>query len=399
MQMDWDPEIDTPATIAIVGAGPVGVEAALYARFLGYFVMLFDTRRVGHRTLACGDELLAQPWSELTSPLGLAALAAQGTASDLPASDAQISCRQYVEQYLIPVARTDLLYESVQINSPVTSISRTCCSTASAAALDRRSEQEFRLLIDSQQRGEYTQLADIVLDCSGLSRLPGLASGGGIAIGERANSHEMLLGRLDVLGKQRARLAGKHALIYGRDWAACANALDIVRLAEEAPGTRATWIVPKQLSEQDPLRLSAETPAEFVAAAQRLVANQGSDSTIGCIAAWGTEATRFDATEGWRVRLQIEEEETLDVQGDVFINCSDARRDWNMVDSMPLATEVSADGLTGEPHYYVLGNKAVGPDASFAVPLVFEQIKQVFGRIGGRAELDLYDTVRQHMES
>lgn len=397
--MDWDPEIDTPATIAIVGAGPAGVEAALYARFLGYFVMLFDTRRVGHRLMACGHQLLEQPWSEVTSPLGLAALAAQGSGKELPASDARVSYRQYVEQYLVPVARTDLLYESVQINSPVTSISRTCCSPGRAIPLTHRAEQEFRLLIESQQRGEYTQLADIVLDCSGLSIRPGLASGGGLAVGEQASLQEVLLGRVDVLGKQRERLAGKHALIFGRDWAACANALDIVRLAQEAQGTRATWIVPKQLGDQEPLSLPADTSAEFVAAAQRLVTNQDSDSPTACIAAWGIEAARFDAAEGWRLRLQVEEEETLDVQGDVFINCRDARRDWNIVDSMPLATEIAANGLTGEPHYYVLGHKAVGPDMSFAVPLIFEQIKQVFARIGGRADLDLYETVRRHSEN
>ncbi len=397
--MDWDPEIDTPATIAIVGAGPAGVEAALYARFLGYFVMLFDTRRVGHRLLACGDQPLEQPWSEVTSPLGLAAMAAQGTGKALPASDARVSYRQYVEEYLIPVARTDLLYESVQVNSPVVSISRTCCAPHQTVPLGRRSEQEFRLLIDSQQRGEYTQLADIVLDCSGLSRLPGLASGSGLAIGERANLHEMLLGRVDVLGKQRERLSGKHALIYGRDWAACANALDIVKLSQEVPGTRATWIAPKQLGNQDLLGLPADIPAEFVAAAQRLATNEESDSPIGCIAAWGIEAVQFDAAGGWRARLQVEEEGTLDVQGDVFINCRDARCDWSMVGSMPLATEVASDGSTGEPHYYVMGHKAVGADTSFAVTHAFEQIKQVFARIGGRADLDLYDTVRRHMES
>ena len=30
--------IDTPARLAILGAGPIGLEAALYARFLGYDV-------------------------------------------------------------------------------------------------------------------------------------------------------------------------------------------------------------------------------------------------------------------------------------------------------------------------------------------------------------------------
>ena len=396
--MDWDPEVDTPATIAIIGAGPAGVEAALYARFLGYFVMLFDTRRVGHRLLACGDELLAQPWSEVTSPLGLAALAAQGTAKELPASDARVSYRQYVEQYLIPVARTDLLYESVQINSPVVSISRTCCGSGQVVSLEQRAEQEFRLLIDSQQRGEYTQLADVVLDCSGLGRLPGLASGGGLAVGERASLGHMLLGRVDVLGKHRARLAGKHALMYGRDWAACANALDIVKLARETPGTRATWIVPKQLDGTDPLRLPSDASDEFASAAQRLLTNQDSDSPIGCVKAWGIEAARFDETEGWRVRLQVEEEETVDVLGANFINCRDASRDWSLTHALPLATDLAAEGLTAEPHYYVLGHKAVESDAAFAIPQAFEHIKQVFARIGGRAELDLYDTVRRHAE-
>ena len=149
MHIDWDPEIDTPATIAVIGAGPVGVEAALYARFLGYFVLLFDTRRVGHRQAAWGEQLLEQTWGELTSPLGLAALAAQGADSEapsasLPNSDARVSYRQYVQQYLIPLARTDLLYESVQINSPVVSISRTNCGVDQELPIERRAEQEFR---------------------------------------------------------------------------------------------------------------------------------------------------------------------------------------------------------------------------------------------------------------
>ena len=32
--------LDTPASIAVLGAGPIGLEAALYARFLGYDVQI-----------------------------------------------------------------------------------------------------------------------------------------------------------------------------------------------------------------------------------------------------------------------------------------------------------------------------------------------------------------------
>ena len=39
--------VDTPATIAVLGAGPIGLEAALYGRFLGYAVNVYERGRVG----------------------------------------------------------------------------------------------------------------------------------------------------------------------------------------------------------------------------------------------------------------------------------------------------------------------------------------------------------------
>ncbi|MEZ6149233.1 MAG: hypothetical protein R3C09_03855 [Pirellulaceae bacterium] len=405
MHIDWEPEIDTPATIAVIGAGPVGVEAALYARFLGYDVLLFDSRRVGHRQLAWGDHRLEPTWTGLTSPLGLAALAAQGADQDVlsnmstaATSDQRgdVTYRQYVEQYLIPVARTDLLYDSVQVNSPITSISRTSCGSDPTIANERRSEQEFRLLIDSRQRGEYTQLVDIVLDCSGLARPLGLASGGGLAIGERTTQADMLSGRVDVFGKHRARLAGKHTLLFGRDDAACGNAIDLAQLAQAVAGTRATWILPKQFGDHDTLSLQPHTSAEFIAAARRLADNEDSDSPVVSLAAWGIESVLMDAESGWRVRLQISEEETLDIQGAELINCQAVLPDWSFAQALPLTQRLAEDGLTGEPHYYVLGQKAVGASSRCTMPQAFEQIKKTFARIGGRAELDLYETVRRH---
>ncbi|MEO8268616.1 MAG: hypothetical protein ABI557_02780 [Aureliella sp.] len=406
MHIDWDPEIDTPATIAVIGAGPVGVEAALYARFLGYDVLLFDSRRVGHRQLAWGDRTLGQTWGELTSPLGLAALTAQGTDNDFPSSggsgeepleqSTHVSYRQYVEQYLIPVARTDLLYESVQVNSPVTSISRTSCGGDPSIANERRAEQEFRMLIDSRQRGEYTQLVDIVLDCSGLARPLGLASGGGLAIGESTAQAGMLSGRVDILGKHRGRLAGKHALLFGRDEEACGNAIDLAQLARAVPGTRATWILPKKFGDRDASFISPNAAAEFVATARKLADNEDIDSPVVSLSAWGIEAVQVDTESGWRVRLQISEEETLDIQGAELINCQTTQCDWSFTQALPHVQRQGEDGLTGEPNYYVLGQKAVGVDERCTMQQAFEQIKKSFARIGGRAGLDLYETVRRH---
>ncbi len=392
MEIAWDPEIDTPATIAVIGGGPVGVEAALYARFLGYSVMLFDSHKVGHRQLAWGDHALELAWGEATSPLGLAALEAQGTAKELPTADARVTYRQYIEQYLLPVARTDLLYDSVQINSKVISLSRTGCRPDTEISQQRRSEQEFRLLISSQQRGEYSQLVDIVLDCSGLELRSGLASGAGLAIGEVANQSQMRFGKVDMLGKQRQRFVGQHTLLYGGGYQACANAIDLAQLASEAEGTQTTWILPKRIGAKELFELPQGVSAEIGPKVQSLVENN--NPRVIVLPAWGIEAIGHPDESTWEVRLQVGEEETLDTRGNIFINCNTPERDWSFAHGLAVPCSASSENVCPEPHLYLLGHKALGVGGC-SMSAGQAHIRKVFGMIGGRADLDLYETVRQ----
>ncbi|HVW37886.1 MAG TPA: FAD-dependent oxidoreductase, partial [Pirellulales bacterium] len=46
--------VDTPARIAILGAGPIGLEAALYARYLGYDVDIYERGRAAENLLRWG---------------------------------------------------------------------------------------------------------------------------------------------------------------------------------------------------------------------------------------------------------------------------------------------------------------------------------------------------------
>ncbi len=393
MQLAWDPEIDTPATIAVIGGGSIGVEAALYGRFLGYTVLLFDAHKVGHRQLAWGEHLMQESWSQVTTSLGLAAIEAQGTASDFPADDTCCTYREYVEKYLLPVARTDLLYDGVQINSPVVSVSRTGCSLNSPASITRRAEQEFRVLVDSSPRGEYSQLVDIVLDCSGLAPRRGLASGSGLAIGEIANRAKMLSGKVDVLGKHRARFAGMQTLLFGRDLTACANAIDLARLATEVEGTRITWVVPKLIGTKESFEQLPDGPGDLAATAQRLIANQ--HPAVVSLPAWGIESLQHQTD--WTVRLQTGEEETLDIRGDNFINCHSLTRDWSFCDSLALTTTASDHGTSPEPHYYLLGDKLLDGPCKISEGLA--HVRRVFALIGGRVDLDLYATIPRQTAS
>lgn len=414
MNLQWDPEIDTPATIAIIGGGSTGVEAALYARFLGYTVMLFDLERIGNELLRWRSQAMPGTWRDMTSPLGLAALEAQSGKEALPVLDDPVTYEQYVEKYLVPVAKTDLLYESMQINSKVVSVSRHMGGPSLSP--EQASEREFRVLIDSQQRGEFTQLVDVVLDCSGLNRrASGMASGGGFSAGQLRQCESLLHGKVDVLGKKRSTLENREILLFGNDLAAGVNALDLSELADTAAETRLTWVIPK-LPGNKPLELNL--PKDRVGVellhARLLPLTKGDNPMVTPIAAWGVESLA-KPNERWQVRLQIGEEETLEIESDVVINCGRAVADFSFASAMEPrqlrtagqfgnnnaldaaagdASQPIAACLTTEPHYYVLGQKAAVPEQDYSMTQRLDSIRSAFSFIGGREDLNLYRSIR-----
>ena len=116
---DVDSPLETPGTVAVVGGGVLGIEAALYGRYLGYKVTVFESETVGHRVAALGDEPLPMLPDRSFSPLAASALAAQ--TDDRPAS-LPMTCGQWCEQILRPLAVTDLLRGNVREGVAVRSI-------------------------------------------------------------------------------------------------------------------------------------------------------------------------------------------------------------------------------------------------------------------------------------
>ncbi len=414
MKLGWDPEIDTPATVAVIGGGPVGVEAALYARFLGYFVVLFDARRVGSRLVRWGSLPLGIPFGEATTSLGIAALEAQGAASELPGADSLVSYRDYIDRYITPVAKSDLLEDCIHINSPVTSISRAHFRKFQPKSLEARSEDEFRLLLNGKVRGEFTQLADIVLDCSGAGRLPaGIGPGGGTAIGQTSLSQYFEVGPRDLHDKDRDRFAGKHTVLFGAGPVAAHNAVQFISLARENPNTKLTWAIPKGNQRDDWLRSVASVSADLAIEVNEILTGNLVD--VVHIDAWGAESLNRDATGRWQIKLLVGDEDTADIEADMIL-ATDVGEPWDFIDGLGvelcknrkltisaatwLATQTGPEleiapesFITSEPHYYVLGSKSVGGDRRFSFQHARQQIQQVFGLIGGRADLDVYQTV------
>jgi glycine/D-amino acid oxidase-like deaminating enzyme len=83
--------------IAIVGAGPIGLEAALHAVEAGYRVSVFERGRVAGNMRDWGHVRLFSPFGMNCSPRGLACLGASRGGAALPQRDTLLTGHEFVE--------------------------------------------------------------------------------------------------------------------------------------------------------------------------------------------------------------------------------------------------------------------------------------------------------------
>ncbi|HEX7450187.1 MAG TPA: NAD-binding protein, partial [Pirellulales bacterium] len=153
--------VDTPARIAILGAGPIGLEAALYARYLGYDVDVYERGRVTENMLRWGHVRLFTPWQRNVSPLGVAALRAQDESWRPPPDDALLSARELVNLYYHPLAHSDLLVDSLRTHTDVMAIGRQGQLKGENAGSDARIFADFRVLLRDGAGNERVETADV----------------------------------------------------------------------------------------------------------------------------------------------------------------------------------------------------------------------------------------------
>jgi threonine dehydrogenase-like Zn-dependent dehydrogenase len=146
-------EDDPQPRIAILGAGPIGLEAALYARYLGYPVELIErSDRPAKQLVSCDS---AMPFKQLASTLGVAALQAQNPEWMPPAGDQQLTSADWQASYLTPLSESDLIADVLKLSTEVVSI--------------RRNGEDIAFLIECRDAGsgELVVEAEIIIDCTG----------------------------------------------------------------------------------------------------------------------------------------------------------------------------------------------------------------------------------------
>lgn len=401
--------------IAILGAGPVGLEAALYARQLQCAFTVYERGRVGEHLARWGHVRLFTPFGMNSTPLGRQQIKTAKPASKLPADDAILTGREHIVQYLAPLA--ELLQPNVQAETQVLKVSRRDLLKTDLPGDPARAKQPFRMLVRDKQR-ERVEEADIVLDCTGTFGQHRWAGSGGIpSPGEIQSEQHIAFGLDDILGDKKAHYAGKTTLIIGSGYSAATSAVNLAELAKESAATWGIWvargsgstplrrIAGDPLKERDRLAMKANAVAtrsddnvEFQAGVHiDAIEFHGQDKGFKVFArspagpkVW--EVERIIANVGYTPDTNLTRE--LQVHEDFTslapMALADAVAESRGVDPL----KVTAGGANAlrhpEPNFFILGAKSFGRSSNFLMRVGFEQVRDVFTILTANPKLDLY---------
>lgn len=412
--------VDTPARIAVLGAGPIGLEAALYARFLGYDVDVYERGRVGEHIRQWGHVRLFSPFGMNASPLGIGALLAQDPGWRAPEASDVMTGREFLERYLFPLAASDLLEDQIHERTEVVGVAKTDALKGELFKREERGDEDFRLLLRDAAGKESFAEADVVIDATGVfGQSNALGPAGLMAMGERASTERIEHGLPDLLGADRGRFAEKHVVIVGGGYSAATNVINLVDLAKRHPATHVTWLTRTSGASEGPMQRIVEDrlpERDRVARVANELATTGAvkwtpESSVHCLQI---------APENGHLLLKIGGSRETEIVADVLLANVGYQPDSSLYRELhvhecyatqgpirlaaKLLEQAGADCLspsshgpetlfTSEPNFYILGAKSYGRQSQFLMLNGIRQIRDLFTIIGDRASLDLYKSV------
>ncbi len=388
--------------LAILGAGPVGLEAALAAHDAGLSFVVFEAAaRPAAHVRSWGHVRLFTPWSMSVSARMRRHLEDAG--HEVPASEETCPTgAELVARVLEPVAALPALAPGLRTGSRVRAVGREGLLKSDEIGTGGRAGRPFRLLVEGPDGAQRVERARAVLDCTGTWGNPNSLGAGGIpAPGEEAAAHFILRGIPSP--EERAGLAGLRVLLVGAGHSAQTAARDLAEDAAAEGGPRVLWAVRSPDPDagavpDDPL----PGRAELARRAHEILAG----GAPGVEVVPGAEVTALDAAgEGVAVMLatsggarRVEVDRIVSLTGSVgdasLYRQLQVHECYATSGPMSLAAallgagggdclvqpETGPDVLKNpEPDFFVLGSKSYGRNATFLLRVGWEQVDQAVG--------------------
>ncbi|OWK37969.1 NAD-binding protein [Fimbriiglobus ruber] len=375
--------------VAILGAGPIGLEAALYAKSLGHPVTVYEANAPGAHVERWGFLRMFTPFGMNVTPLGLAALLRDAPDRELPADTDLITGKEFRDAYLAPLAESSALRGLVQPQTRVVAIGRAGWRKGEPAD-PKKPLPPFRLLVRDPRGVERFDAADVVLDCTGTLGRPNWVGDGGIpAVGEVAARQHAAYWPEDVRGARTGHYAGKSVLVIGAGYSAATAVCELATLAEVHQATWVIWLTNGPRTQPlgriggDPLKERDRLAARANSLAMRCDGNleYHPQAMIDELVCGGPD-------QGFRVAARLAGKPTTwDVER-VIANVG-YRPDLSACAELRVG-EPAGRVETDEPGYFILGAKAKGRDSNFLIQDGHAHVRRTFAVVAGKPGLDLY---------
>lgn len=388
--------------LAILGAGPTGIDAALAATDAGLPFTLYEAGdQVAAYLRQWGHVRLFSPWDLDVSPRIRQALERLGTwaphGSDCPTGD------DLVNRVFQPLAECPAIAPSLRLNCRVTAIGREGLLKHQAIGDPARGQHPFRLLVRQADDGVQADSADVVLDCTGTYGQPNPTGDGGIPAPGEEDLGDRIVRMIPDFAVDTESWAGSRILLVGAGHSAQTAITDLASLAQSHPGTEIVWAIRRPraewpLTENDPL----PGRADLVRAAQALA--QGTSEHVQCLTGVVVESI---ATDGDKLRVDLRSHdghrrsETVDkivsltgFSGDhLLYRQLQVHECWATSGPMKLAASLLAESsancldqtcqgvetlLNPEPDFFILGSKSYGRNSTFLMRVGWQQVDEVF---------------------
>lgn len=398
----------TKPHIAILGAGPTGIEAALAAAESGHPFTLYETAPAAAGSLRrWGHVRMFTPWEMSVSPRVRRRLKAAGVA--VPEGSGCPTGAELAE-VLARAAALPEIAPHVRYNTRAVAIGREGLLKHEEIGSAERARRPFRLLLEGCRGQETIERAQVLIDTTGTYGKPNSLGDGGIpAAGERSFDSEIRR-EIPDFAHEASDWAGSTVLLAGAGHSAQTAVRALAEIAREAPRTRVIWALRNGepswgTHPGDPL----PERARLAAAAEEL--SRGASPAIE--ARRGVIVEEIAQPDGQLLvalrngsgHQEILVDRILSLTGYVgdaqlyrqlqvhecYATCGPMKLSAALLgaaggDCLTQTTH-GVDTLTNpEPRLFILGSKSYGRNNTFLLRVGWEQVGEVFGQLTGSAQ-------------